>query len=201
MAVSGESALAATVGRLAAEGIAVTELSLHLPTLDEVFMTLTGERRVAPVRIGRPERRRQHERHHRGRPSLHAPRAATAPPAAATGATSGSYPRHVVALAKRSLIKMWRTPEALIDVTLQPIIFLLLFTYMFGGAIGGTQEDYLQFLLPGLLGQTHRDGRGCARAEPERRHREGRLRPVPVAADRPFGAAGRRRASPTSAGT
>ena len=78
----------------------------------------------------------------------------TAPPAAATGSTSNSYPRHVVALAKRSLIKMWRTPEALIDVTLQPIIFLLLFTYVFGGAIGGTQEDYLQFLLPGLLGQS-----------------------------------------------
>ena len=57
-------------------------------------------------------------------------------------------------LAKRSLIKTWRTPEALIDVTLQPIIFLLLFTYVFGGAIGGgSQHDYLQFLLPGLLGQ------------------------------------------------
>ena len=48
-----------------------------------------------------------------------------------------------------------RTPEALVDVTLQPIIFLLLFTYVFGGAIaGGSQHDYLQFLLPGLLGQT-----------------------------------------------
>ncbi len=44
VAVSSESALAATVGRLDAEGIAVTELSLHLPSLDEVFMTLTGER-------------------------------------------------------------------------------------------------------------------------------------------------------------
>ena len=53
-------------------------------------------------------------------------------------------------LAKRSLIKTLRTPEALIDVTLQPIIFLLLFTYVFGGAIaGGSQHDYLQFLLPG----------------------------------------------------
>jgi oleandomycin transport system ATP-binding protein len=40
----GEAALAATVGRLAAEGIGVTELSLHLPSLDEVFMTLTGQR-------------------------------------------------------------------------------------------------------------------------------------------------------------
>ena len=63
--------------------------------------------------------------------------------------------RHVLVLAKRSLIKTWRTPEALIDVTLQPIIFLLLFTYIFGGAIaGGSRHDYLQFLLPGLLGQS-----------------------------------------------
>jgi oleandomycin transport system permease protein len=77
-----------------------------------------------------------------------------APQATVTGAASGGYPKHVIALAKRSLIKMYRTPEALIDVTLQPIIFLLLFTYIFGGAIGGSSADYLQFLLPGLLGQT-----------------------------------------------
>ena len=48
-----------------------------------------------------------------------------------------------------------RNPEALLDVTLQPIIFILLFTYVFGGAIaGGSQHDYLQFLLPGILAQT-----------------------------------------------
>jgi oleandomycin transport system ATP-binding protein len=41
---TGEQALATTVGRLAAEGIGVTELSLHLPSLDEVFLTLTGQR-------------------------------------------------------------------------------------------------------------------------------------------------------------
>ncbi len=83
----------------------------------------------------------------------HARRPAPAP--SVTGAASGGYHRHVVALAKRSLIKMWRTPEALIDVTLQPIIFLVMFTYIFGGAIaGGSQQDYLQFLLPGLLGQS-----------------------------------------------
>src|SRR5262245_59976697 len=62
---------------------------------------------------------------------------------------------HVVALARRSLIKTWRTPEALVDVTLQPAVFLALFTYIFGGAIAnGSQHDYLQFLLPGLLGQS-----------------------------------------------
>ena len=63
--------------------------------------------------------------------------------------------RHVLALAKRNLIKLVRTPEQLVDVTLQPIIFLLLFTYVFGGAIAdGSQHDYLEFLLPGLLAQT-----------------------------------------------
>ncbi len=71
------------------------------------------------------------------------------------GASLRTSLRHAFVLAKRSLIKTWRTPEALIDVTLQPVIFLLLFTYVFGGAIsGGSQHDYLQFLLPGLLGQS-----------------------------------------------
>ena len=63
--------------------------------------------------------------------------------------------RHSVALAKRNLIGVIRNPEALIDVTLQPIIFIALFTYVFGGAIAsGSQHDYLQFLLPGILAQT-----------------------------------------------
>ena len=57
-------------------------------------------------------------------------------------------------LARRSLIKTWRTPEALIDVTLQPVIFLVLFTYIFGGAIAGDRGAGLQFLLPGMLGQS-----------------------------------------------
>jgi oleandomycin transport system permease protein len=62
--------------------------------------------------------------------------------------------RHSLALAKRSIIKMRRTPEAFMDVTLQPAIFLLLFTYVFGGAIAGSQKAYLQYLLPGILAQT-----------------------------------------------
>jgi oleandomycin transport system permease protein len=79
-----------------------------------------------------------------------------APPAAAADRTGPATAiKHALVLAKRSLIKLTRTPEQLIDVTLQPVIFLLLFTYIFGGAIGGgSQHDYLQFLLPGLLGQS-----------------------------------------------
>ncbi|WP_315099272.1 ABC transporter permease [uncultured Cellulomonas sp.] len=62
--------------------------------------------------------------------------------------------RHSLSLAKRSLIKTWRTPEALIDVTLQPAIFLVIFVYIFGGAVAGDTHAYLQFLLPGILAQT-----------------------------------------------
>jgi oleandomycin transport system permease protein len=82
------------------------------------------------------------------------PTLSVTPQGPATGSLTG-YLRHVLVVAKRGLIKTWRTPEALIDVTVQPVIFLALFTYIFGGAIaGGSQHDYLQFLLPGILGQT-----------------------------------------------
>lgn len=85
----------------------------------------------------------------------------TAPPQAAPPATGPARRgnivrtlRHAVALARRNLIKTMRTPEQLIDVTIQPIIFLLLFVYVFGGALGGgSRHDYLQYLLPGLLAQ------------------------------------------------
>ena len=72
-----------------------------------------------------------------------------------TGKRRGRTLRHSLVLARRSLINTLRTPESLIDVTLQPAIFLALFTYVFGGAIAhGSQHAYLQFLLPGVLGQS-----------------------------------------------
>jgi oleandomycin transport system permease protein len=71
------------------------------------------------------------------------------------GGAVAALVRHSVALARRSLIKTARTPEALLDVTLQPVVFLLLFTYLFGGALaGGDRHAYLQFLLPGMLAQS-----------------------------------------------
>src|SRR5712691_3838877 len=83
------------------------------------------------------------------------PAARMAPPAAPSARRRFRSLRHAAMLARRNLIKITRTPEQLIDVTLQPVIFLLLFTYVFGGALGGgSQHAYLEFLLPGLLGQT-----------------------------------------------
>jgi oleandomycin transport system permease protein len=90
--------------------------------------------------------------------------ARVAPPAGARGndRTAAARPlplvRHSLTLARRSLIKTWHTPEALIDVTLQPIIFLVIFVYVFGGAVAGSTTGYLQFLLPGILAQTIAQG-------------------------------------------
>jgi oleandomycin transport system permease protein len=62
--------------------------------------------------------------------------------------------RHSLVLAKRNLIGVTRNPEAFLDVTLQPIIFVGMFTFIFGGAVAhGSQHAYLQFLLPGVLAQ------------------------------------------------
>lgn len=54
----------------------------------------------------------------------------------------------------RALLKIKHVPEQLFDVTLTPIIFTLMFTYLFGGAIAGDVQTYLQYLLPGILVQT-----------------------------------------------
>nr|WP_219914475.1 ABC transporter permease [Thalassobacillus sp. CUG 92003] len=56
--------------------------------------------------------------------------------------------------ASRALLRIKHVPEQLFDVTVFPIIFLLMFTYLFGGAIAGSTSDYLQFLLPGILVMT-----------------------------------------------
>jgi ABC-2 type transport system permease protein len=61
---------------------------------------------------------------------------------------------NTVTMAHRGLLKIKRTPEQLMDVTLQPIIFTLMFAYLFGGAIAGDVQAYLPQLIPGILVQT-----------------------------------------------
>ncbi|MFN8533377.1 MAG: ABC transporter permease [Dehalococcoidia bacterium] len=54
----------------------------------------------------------------------------------------------------RAVLKIKHVPEQLIDVTIFPVMFTLMFTYLFGGALAGSTDQYLQFLLPGILVQT-----------------------------------------------
>ena len=62
--------------------------------------------------------------------------------------------RHSLIMAYRGLLKVRRTPEQLIDVTLQPILFTLMFGYLFGGAISGNVHNYLPIIIPGILVQS-----------------------------------------------
>lgn len=68
-------------------------------------------------------------------------------------------------IARRNLLRSIRLPQLLVFATIQPIMFLLLFNYVFGGAIGSTipavaDGKYLNFLLPGLLVQISTFGAG-----------------------------------------
>jgi ABC transporter DrrB family efflux protein len=57
-------------------------------------------------------------------------------------------------LAKRSLLRIPRAPDLLLSFTVQPIMFVLLFAYVFGGAIETPGYSYIDFLMPGIIVQT-----------------------------------------------
>jgi ABC-2 type transport system permease protein len=57
-------------------------------------------------------------------------------------------------IAKRNLIKIKRVPELLVFTTLQPIMFVLLFAYVFGGAVNVPGVNYREFLMAGIFAQT-----------------------------------------------
>jgi ABC-2 type transport system permease protein len=54
----------------------------------------------------------------------------------------------------RAILKFRHVPEQLFDLIMTPIMFTLLFTFVFGGALAGSTGDYLQYFLPGILVQT-----------------------------------------------
>jgi ABC-2 type transport system permease protein len=60
----------------------------------------------------------------------------------------------VLTLAWRAMLKIKHVPFQLFDVTVTPIMFTLLFTFIFGGALAGSPRQYVQYLLPGVLVQT-----------------------------------------------
>jgi len=62
--------------------------------------------------------------------------------------------RNSLTMAHRALLKVRHTPELWFDVTLQPILFTLMFAYIFGGAIAGDVKGYLPIIVPGILVQT-----------------------------------------------
>jgi ABC transporter DrrB family efflux protein len=69
--------------------------------------------------------------------------------------TALAYPlSDTLVIAKRSILRIRRQPDLLIAYTVQPIMFVLLFVYVFGGAIQTPGIDYVDFLIPGILVQS-----------------------------------------------
>ena len=88
----------------------------------------------------------------------------------------------------RGMLKVKHVPEQLLDVTITPVMFVLMFTYLFGGAIEGSTGDYLDYILGGARDvRAVHDGlfRGRSQHGPD----QGRGRPLPVAAHLASGAA------------
>ena len=109
-------------------GIGVSDMGLRRPTLDDVFLQLTGQ---APSENGRPQSaaavptRRPVERPRR-LPRPHAPSLRDAE----TSVTD------IAVVTMRNLRHFWRQPDLLVFSTIQPIMFVVLFVYVFGGAVG-----------------------------------------------------------------
>jgi oleandomycin transport system permease protein len=59
--------------------------------------------------------------------------------------------RQSITLAWRTVVQVRHNPWELSDFSIQPIMFVLLFTFVFGGAIAGDWQAYLQFMIPGML--------------------------------------------------
>ena len=137
-----------------------------------------------PRRRARPSRRRRPRRGRTGRTGR-PPRGGAPMSALPTAVTDG------LVVAKRNLIKIKRVPDLLVFATLSPIMFVLLFAYVFGGAIDVAGRRQLPRVpaSPGIFAQTVVFGAHDHRRRPGRGHAEGHHRPVPVAADGAVGGA------------
>jgi oleandomycin transport system permease protein len=74
------------------------------------------------------------------------------PPAAGIGPRS--LLRHSLTITRRNLLQVRNNPQLLVFIAVQPVLFVLLFVFVFGGAISGSSRDYVQFVIPGIVTQT-----------------------------------------------
>ncbi len=96
---------------------------------------------------------------------------------------------NALTLAWRNVMQLKHSPEKLMDVTLMPIVFLVLFLYVFGGIVAGSTHAYLEILLPGLVGQIGvfaSMGVGTALCEDIHKGVFDRFRSLPVARSAPL---------------
>ncbi|GAB2626760.1 ABC transporter permease [Streptomyces capparidis] len=80
---------------------------------------------------------------------------AATPPGALAGGRIGPRTalRQTATMAWRNLVQIKHNPMELLDLSVQPVMFVLLFTYVFGGQLDGSPDRYLQYALPGIIVQ------------------------------------------------
>jgi hypothetical protein len=61
--------------------------------------------------------------------------------------------RDTLVIAERNLVRLTRAPDLVTAFTIQPIMFVLLFVYVFGGAVRTPGYDYVDYLIPGIIVQ------------------------------------------------
>ena len=132
-----------------ADIVTLADLSLRRPSLDDVFLALTGhkstpeEAEAETAAVARLAAGRGAAREHDDLPSP--PRRGTCRrhPAAGAALTDG------LTIARRNLLRILRTPQLVFFSTIQPIMFVLLFNYVFGGAIDPPADKYTTTCCPG----------------------------------------------------
>ena len=103
--------------------------------------------------------------------------------------SAGQALAHSLTLAWRNVIQLKHSPEKLLDVILMPIVFLVLFLFVFGGAVAGSTHAYLELLLPGLVAQMAvfaTMGLGTALCEDIHKGVFDRFRSLPIARSAPL---------------
>jgi ABC-2 type transport system ATP-binding protein len=136
-------------------GIGVSEIGLRGPTLDDVFLQLTGQ---PPSENGAPPSQNG-DLNAAAAVSVAAPERPAKPPrphAPSLRRTEGNLIDTAV-VTMRNLRHFWRQPDLLIFSTIQPVMFVLLFVYVFSGAIGKSLPggiSYVNYLLPGIFVQS-----------------------------------------------
>src|ERR1700690_4380799 len=123
--------------------------------------------------------------------TLQIPAETVAPPQIALRSRigAGQALAHSLTLAWRNVTQLKHSPEKLLDVILMPIVFLVLFLFVFGGALAGSTHAYLELLLPGLVAQMAvfaTMGLGTALCEDIHKGVFDRFRSLPIARSAPL---------------
>jgi ABC transporter DrrB family efflux protein len=166
-APDGVATLRTVLDQLDRAEIHVDDIGIRHPSLDDVFLSLTG-RSATEDRLGSPEPSEGEPASSIGVSAIEAAadrsngvsgdavadqphqRPTPSSPATRRGPSSSAV-RDTLVIVKRNLRRIRRTPRLLLVSSIQPVLFVLAFRYVFGGSLRIPHESYIDYLLPGAF--------------------------------------------------